>query len=150
LLTPASTRFRRAASACLGAVPLLLLAGCGLGTKLEYAEVEGTVTLGGKSLSGVNVTFYPDSEGAEQLPYATGKTDDAGRYTLTLQSGKPGALVGKNRVVVSWPAPERRDDQPRPPPPGPAIPVRYTVVTETPLVVEVEPGGRQTIDLPLN
>ena len=147
MLTPAATRFRRA-SACLGSVPLLLLAGCGLGTKLEYAEVEGTVTLGGKTLSGVYVTFYPDSEGTEQLPYATGKTDGTGRYSLALQSGKPGALVGKNRVVVNWPAPERRDDQPRPQP-SPAIPVQYTVATETPLIVEVKPGGRQTIDLPL-
>jgi hypothetical protein len=116
---------------------------------LEYAEVEGTVTLGGKTLSGVNVTFYPDSAGVEQLPYATGKTDGTGRYSLTLQSGKPGALVGKNRVVVNRPTPERRDDQPRPPPPSPAIPVQYTVATETPLIVEVKPGGRQTIDLPL-
>jgi hypothetical protein len=122
------------------------VAGCG--PKLDYAEVEGTVTLGGKPLAGAEVTFYPDSEGAEQLPYATGKTDGAGKYSLTLQGGKPGALVGKNRAVVNWPRPERRDDQP-PPPPGPEIPVLYTVAGETPLIVEVKPGGRQTIDLPL-
>jgi hypothetical protein len=128
-------------------VPSLFLAGCG--TKAEYAEVDGTVTLGAKPLAGVEVLFFPDSEGAEQLPYATGKTDDTGRYTLTLQSGKPGALVGKNRVVVHWPRPPRNDDQPPPPPPGPEIPIKYTVATETPLIVEVKPGGRQTIDLPL-
>jgi hypothetical protein len=126
---------------------LLALSGCSSGPKLEYAEVEGTVTLGGKPLSGVEVTFYPDYEGGKQLPYATGKTDSSGKYTLNLQSGKPGALVGKNRVVVNWPLPERRDDQKRPPPPGPMIPVLYTVAGDTPLRMEVKSGDRQIIDL---
>jgi hypothetical protein len=116
---------------------------------LEYAEVEGKVTLGGKPLSGVEVTFYPDNDEPKQLPYATGKTDAAGSYTLTLANGKPGALAGKNRVVVNWPLPERGDGQHRPPPPGPTIPVPYTVVSDTPLRLEVKPGGRQTIDLNL-
>jgi hypothetical protein len=126
---------------------LLLAAGCG--TKREFAEVEGTVTLEGKTLTGVEVMFVPDSEEAEQLPFATAKSDDAGRYTLTLHNGKPGALVGRSRVVVFWPRPPRNGDQPPPPPPGPEIPLPYTAVTETPLIVEVKPGGRQTIDLPL-
>jgi len=146
---PARTRFRRTAIGFLGAVLLLALAGCGAQTKWEYAEVEGKVTLGGKELSGVIVVFYPDNEEAKQLPYATGTTDTSGKYTLTLQSGKPGALVGMNRVVVHWPLPERRDDQTRPPPPSAAIPVPYTVVSDTPLRFEVKAGGRQTIDLNL-
>jgi hypothetical protein len=131
------------------AAALLALAGCG-GPKFNYAEVEGKVTLGGQPLSGVVVTFYPDSEGKEQLPYARGTTDAAGAYALATMDGKPGALVGKNRVVVNWPLRERRDDKgPPPPPPGPPIPIAYTVATETPLVVEVKAGPRQTIDLPL-
>jgi hypothetical protein len=144
---PAHTRRRAGAAGCFGAVVLLALAGCS--PPLKYAEVEGKVTLGGKSLAGVKVTFYPDTEGAEQLPYSSGMTDGKGLYTLSLQDGKPGAMVGKHRVVVNWPLPERRDDGTRPPPPGPPIPVEYTVAGDTKLIVEVKEGGRQTIDLPL-
>jgi hypothetical protein len=115
---------------------------------LEYAEVEGKVTLGKKPLSGVRVTFYPDSEEAG-LPFATGTTDSSGVYSLTSKGGKPGALVGKNRVVVNWPMQERRRDMPPPPPLGPPIPLEYTVADQTPIVVEVKDGGRQTIDLNL-
>jgi hypothetical protein len=139
---PACTRI--ATAGCLAAV-LLTLAGCG-SRRLAYAEVEGKVTLGGKPLPGVKVTFYPDSEEAEQLPYSTGTTDPSGAYVLTLKDGKQGALVGKNKVVVNWPVPERRGG----PPPAPPIPLQYTVFDQTPLVFEVKEGGRQTIDLNLN
>jgi hypothetical protein len=142
---------RRAAAGWLWAILLLTAAGCGPKAKTDFAEVEGKVTLGGKPLSGVKVTFYPDSEAPEQLPYATGSTDAAGVYTLTAVTGRPGALVGKNRVVVNWPPRERSDDPNRPPspPPGPAIPVQYTVAGQTTLIVEVKAGPKQTIDLPL-
>ena len=144
----ALTSLRRAAGR-LAAVVLPALAGCG--PTFQYAEVEGTVTLDGRPLSGVKVVFYPEAEGPEQLPYATGVTDDGGVYRLTAVTGKPGALVGKNLVVVAWP-PQGRSadpDQPPPPPPSPPIPLPYTVADETPLHFEVKPGPRQTIDLPL-
>jgi hypothetical protein len=130
---------------------LLALAGCSRTPDFDYAEVEGKVTLGGKPLPGVAVTFYPDVQGREQPPYATGSTDSGGAYTLTALTGKPGAVVGKNRVVVQWPQRERSaDPNKRPPlPKGPSIPVMYTVAAETPLIVEVKAGARQTIDLPL-
>ena len=141
----ASTRGRRAAAGCL-AVALLALAGCG--PTLTHAEVEGKVTLAGKPLSGVIVTFYPVSEGTRQLPYSTGKTDDTGAYTLETVDGGPGALVGKHRVVVNWP-PRERGAQPVKRPPALRIPLEYTVAADTPLLVEVKPGGRQSIDLHL-
>jgi hypothetical protein len=119
--------------------------GCGSG-KLEYGEVEGKVTLDKKPLVGVKVAFYPDSDSNEQLPYATGLTDASGMYTLALRDGKPGALVGKNRVVVNWPPGDRGSPEPVPAPP--AIPVRFTVADQSPLVVEVK-EGKQTINLEL-
>ena len=96
--------------------------------------------------------FFPISVGKEQLPFASGITDAAGKYTLMHQGAKPGALVGPSRAVISWPS---RDllgvgrDRPAPSPPGPPIPMHYTVAGETPLIVEVKAGGLQTIDLPL-
>jgi hypothetical protein len=147
---PARTSAPRAAGR-LGAFALFALAGCGPSVKIDYAEVEGKVTLDGAPLSGAKVTFYPDSEGPEQLPYATGMTDASGAYTLTAVTGKPGAMVGRNRAVVNWPPRERGGpDDPPPPPPGPPIPVPYTVAGDTPLLVEVKAGPRQTIDLPLH
>jgi hypothetical protein len=131
------------------AAAALLAAGCG--PQYKYAEVGGTVTLDGAPLAGVRVWFYPESEGREQPPYATATTDASGAYKLTAETGKPGALVGQNRVVVNWPLPERPGpDQPPPPPPGPPIPIPYTQAADTPLVVEVKAGPPQTIDLPLH
>jgi hypothetical protein len=142
---PSSTDAAWAAAGCLGAATLLAAVGCAA-PELPSAEVQGKVTAGNKPLPGVTVIFYPDSEGA-QLPVSTATTNAAGEYALTMPNGKPGAVVGKHRVVVSWPAPERDLDKPPPPPPTPRIPVEYTVASQTPLVVEVKEGERQTINL---
>ena len=141
----ANIRLRQALASGRGLLVLLAVGGC---RKHHYTEVEGKVTLNGKPLSGVKVTFYPESEGDRQLPYAFGTTDAAGMYTLTLSDGKPGALQGPNRVVVKRPLAERQDVSAGPPP-EPSIPLQYTVVIETPLIFEVMPGARQTIDLEL-
>ena len=127
------------------------LSGCS-GPKLEYAEVEGKVTLNGAPLVGAMIRFYPVSDGAKQAPYAVGLTDADGIYVLTHHDNQPGAVVGKSRVVVSWPS---RDLQSavaagRPAgPPGPPIPLPYTTAADTPLLFEVQAGPRQMIDLRL-
>src|SRR5262249_14120625 len=132
-----------------GLTVVLAAAGCG-GPK-TVPEVSGTVTMGGQPLVGVVVTYYPVTEGRDGLPYAKGTTDGAGHYTLTLPDGKPGAVVGQSRVVVNWPPRDRSDapDKQAKRPAQPFIPVRYTVVTETPLNFEVKAGGVQVIDLVL-
>jgi len=130
---------------------VLQFIGCA-GSQPEFGEVRGKVTLAGKPLSGVMVTFYPDGEGASGGQFARGKTDSAGNYTLATQTGQQGAVVGKNRVVVNWPTPDRPADWEKgatPKPQGPAIPIKYTTVIDTPLIVEVKAGGPQAIDLSL-
>jgi hypothetical protein len=114
---------------------------------VEYADVRGKVTLGGVPLSGVQVTFYPDVDARDAPPYSQGTTDLAGVYTLAGPDGKLGAVVGKHRVVVNWPLQERGGDRFKVL--GPPIPVRYTIASETPLIIEVKAGGPHTIDLPL-
>jgi hypothetical protein len=126
-------------------VLLLALTGCAR-SRWTSAEVEGKVLLGQMPLSGVKVVFYPESAGSEQLPYAAGLTDESGAYALTLPNGKAGAVVGKNRVVINYPVPERHAQAA---PPSPTIPLRYTVA-ETALVVEVKDGERQVINLNLD
>jgi len=130
----------------VGLVVCMLLSGCG--QRFEYAEVSGKVSMGGHALAGVFVTFFPDDDGPEQLPYSMGTTDANGIYKLTTTTGKPGALVGTHRVVVNWPSRDRRE--PNTPEPSPPIPVPYTVATDTPLKVEVKAGPPQAIDLTLN
>jgi hypothetical protein len=130
----------------LVAAGMLLLASCG--PTLEFGEVDGEVTLDGKPLIGAIVRFYPISDQRNQLPFATGTTDRKGRYSLARDDGKPGALVGQNRVVVKWPSRDmRKEGEPSGPPPE--IPVDYTVVTKSPLNYEVK-SGTQTINLRLS
>jgi hypothetical protein len=129
---------------------LLAVSGCG-GPKLEFAEVDGRVTLYGKPLTGVMVRFYPIDGGREQLPSASALTDAGGVYNLR-HSDQPGALVGRSRAVVSWPSRDLLDAGRGGSArliPDPPIPLRYTVAGETPLIVDVKAGGRQTINLSL-
>jgi hypothetical protein len=127
---------------------VLLLGGCS--HQLEFGEVKGRVTLNDKALAGVIVTFYPDTTGNEAVPFARGKTDAAGNYTLATSDRQPGAVAGKHRVVVNWPLADRGENWEKPPrAPGPAIPFKYTVAADTPLIFEVKAGGPQTIDLVL-
>jgi hypothetical protein len=131
--------------------PALLLAalvGCG-GPTIEYAEVEGKVTMNKKPLAGVNVRFYPIRPEKEQLPYSTGITDSGGKYSLTHDGDKPGAVVGESKVVVSWPSRDIRAATGSPAPTA-TIPLRYTVVTDSPIAVVVKVGDRQTVDLALS
>ena len=146
---PIATSMRVGAVA--GAV-LLILAAAGCSGPKMAPEVSGTVTMGGQPLAGVIVTYYPITEDRDGLPFAKGTTDAAGHYILTLPDGKPGATVGKSRVVVNWP-PRERSDTPDTQPKRlaqPFIPLRYTVASETPLIYEVKAGASQVIDLALD
>lgn len=143
--------FRRGSVPGLAGLVLALAAGCS-GPRQEFAEVEGKVTLNGRPLAGAIVRFYPITEQKEQPPYASGITDAAGYYTLTHEGDEPGALVGRNCVVVYWPSRdlrESRGDGPPLPTPSRPIPIRYTVANDTPLTFEVKAGDRQTMDLKL-
>src|ERR1019366_5062373 len=136
----ASTNWAGTAAGLLGSAALLMVVGCG--RSRDYAQVEGKVTMAGRPLAGVRVWFYPEAEGVEQPPIATGTTDASGVYTLTAETGKPGALVGKNRVVVNWPLPERDPSKPPPRLLGPPIPLPYTQAVDTPLSFVVKSGPK--------
>jgi hypothetical protein len=137
---------------CFLMIAAVLLAATGCGSKHEFTEVSGRVTMKKKPIVGVFVQFYPLSDPRVQLPTAIAKTDANGYYSLTHDGGQPGALVGLNRVVVYWPSRDQRgegrDGKPLPPP-SPAIPVHYTVATESKLECDVKPGGPQTFDIAL-
>jgi hypothetical protein len=145
--TDAARRMRGSSALALALAGMI---GCG-GPKIEYAEVEGKVTVNKKPVAGAIVRFYPIRPEKEQFPYSTGTTDGLGNYSLTHDGDKPGAVVGESKVVVSWASRDIRAAMGSPAPTL-TIPLKYTVVTESPLIVTVNPmkeGSRQTINLKL-
>lgn len=100
MMTP-TNRLLRMVCVLLG---LLLVAGCG-GPDYELAPVSGRVTLDGKPIADVVVTFQPvasDRDNPNPGPGSTAKTDAQGRFTLrTIQPDEPGAVVGQHVVRLT-------------------------------------------------
>jgi hypothetical protein len=116
-----------AAVACCG---LLLLAGCSSDPWGKRVTVQGKITLAdGKPVPGGLVTFVPMVEGpiASRPPTADGMIGEDGSYTLGTK-GKPGAHLGKYRVVLSPGVDKQAWSQ---------VPRQYTR-KRSPLEVEVE------------
>jgi hypothetical protein len=141
----------RQALARLAPAAVLLAAGCGPSVKFNE-QVEGTVTLDGAPLPQVMVQFVPDVTGPSDAPTASGYTDENGHFKLTHDGDRPGAAVGKYRVVVLQGRGGRASDDPDapvlPPPPGPRLPPQYAVAAQTPLRQGVT-AAQHTYDLPL-
>jgi hypothetical protein len=83
-------------------VPVLLLVvslGCDQSGSVPLGTVKGQVTLDGKPMPNVSVTFIPAGEqgGATSM----GRTDASGNYELIYVDGKKGALIGKHKVSVT-------------------------------------------------
>lgn len=132
---------------------LLSLSGCGgPSDQPELGQVQGTITLDGKPLSGIAVVFQPDNGRP-----ARGFTDAEGKYELTYIRKTRGTKIGPNRVEI---APSEEADDPaeveadpdslevkRPVKSGkPVIPARYN--TQSELKADVKPG-RNTFDFEL-
>lgn len=88
------------------AVTLLLLlvtTGCSQ-SEPAVVKVSGVVTSEGVPLTDANVMFVPRSGRDEQrrvIPIAFGRTDDSGRYELSLPGGVSGARTGVHLVMIS-------------------------------------------------
>src|SRR5262245_45066205 len=77
----------------------LLLASCSGRPRL--AEVSGTVKMDGKRLANVKVDFHPDPDRGSTGPGSSGTTDAGGNFTLTCSDGRPGAVVGNHRIILT-------------------------------------------------
>src|SRR5947207_276668 len=136
----------------LGLLSLLLTAGCG--SKLNYNhQVEGIALFDGAPLAGALVQFIPDVEDGGTALSSSGVTDAKGHYRLTYGKDKPGAVLGKHRVVIlqgrAGSGREDRDDQSgRASLSGKPIPPMYASAAQTPLKVEITPD-KHTYDLTL-
>ena len=115
----------------------------------DFAPVEGVVRINGRPERGLWVRYSPDAEKGNGLPaFATGKTDEQGKYTLKYEyRGKEGAgaPVGWHRVslIDSKVGLTPQGQAPKPS----SVPYEYGSVSTTPLIIEVKAGELQTIDL---
>ena len=134
----------------------LALAGCNRGP--QFAEVTGVVRIkGGQPMANVMVEFLPDSFAGTDGPRSLGVSDEQGRFRLALDDQRPGAVVGKHRVLLrdARPlfsvhlSPKKRDDELERNKNNPAfksrIPARYSDLAQA-MQVEVK-AGSQEIDL---
>jgi hypothetical protein len=77
----------------------LLVAGCGSG--LDTAPVSGIITKDGQPLANVSVTFTPQTTDGTS-PASNGRTDESGRYTLSVTvTEDPGAVLGSHIVRIA-------------------------------------------------
>ncbi|MDZ4687529.1 MAG: carboxypeptidase-like regulatory domain-containing protein [Planctomycetaceae bacterium] len=103
----------------IGCLTAPLAIGCGGGSSgdMNYAGVNGVVTLDGKPVGGATVAFAPKGKGSMSM----GLTDAGGRFELKSATGKTGAAVGDHDVTVSLsmtvggPAVESKADDLAPP-----------------------------------
>src|SRR6476620_6903993 len=83
---------------------IVMLLSCRREKGPDFVPVEGVVRVNGKPDRGLLVRLSPDAEkGNGQPAFATGKTDEQGKYTLKYEyRGKEGigAPVGWHRVTI--------------------------------------------------
>ena len=80
----------------LAAIGFSTLCGCGGSDLPELGYVEGTVTLDGKPLPNVVLTYQPN-----KARPSYGRTDENGWYELTYTDDNPGAVLGTHNVRIS-------------------------------------------------
>ena len=114
------------------AVTLLFFTGCsGANDLLPTTKVDGSVSFQGIALESGTVTFFPIAGGK----HAIGLIAKEGVFNLSTYETGDGAILGKHKVVinVSYQMPDGK--------PAPdsvlRIPVKYTKLETTPLIVEV-------------
>jgi hypothetical protein len=129
---------------------LTAAAGCSKG--VPVAEVNGVIKMDGKPMPFVKIMFMPDPGKKTLGPISSGVSDDQGRFKLTCEDEREGAVIGWHKVVVfegppnlnRTPRTGRRDDDevvkkaPKAKAKGPHVPDRYTSSGKTPLSQEVK------------
>jgi len=135
---------------------VLAAGGCDSGPRV--AEVSGVLRVkGGRPLDSVMVEFLPDPGAGAAGPRSTGMTDAEGRFRLVMDDQRPGAVVGRHRVLVRdykmfgpvrKPARQREDELERNqnnPVFKSRVPVHYADPAGTPLHVDVKAGPQEIV-----
>lgn len=126
----------------LMACGLTVVAG-GCGPRRELVPVHGRVLLDGEPLAFGGVSFQSQSGQP-----ATARIEPDGTFVLAVVGAGPGAVGGRNQVLVTCYEGQRQSaaDRDREPSLGKLlIPDRYTAYETSGLVIDVQPG----MDLPV-
>lgn len=132
------------------AAPLILMiGGCGGASDRDGPKtvpVQGTITLEGQPLADASVTFLlADNSGS-----TVGRTDSAGRYSLTTFEQGDGAIPGEYGVqVVKYEEPPDEVADGETPPLKSLIPEKYASVARSGLKATVADGADNTFDFDL-
>ena len=120
---------------------LVFLIGCSSGASdnPDLGTVEGTVTIDGKKMKNVFVSFAPDGDGRP----SNGVTDEDGAYRLVYSTTEMGAKVGAHTVKISSYNDADPNDMDAQMATTEVVPEKYLDVEKT---VEVT-AGSNTIDL---
>lgn len=100
---------RRRVLCVLGACllsPTALVAGCGHGVHHDLAPVSGRVSVHGKPLAQIGVSFQPVAAPGSRGDAGVGSygiTDSNGHFEMRTLDGKLGAVVGKHVIRLSVP-----------------------------------------------
>jgi hypothetical protein len=138
------TRLVRAIALAVGLA--LLLSGCGGGPTVT--EVEGTITgPDGKPMPDVLVQFNPDANTKSKVLASSAVSDTNGRYALTCDNGKPGAVLGPHKIVLIDNALGNEEEPDAKKGQSPVkrknrVPQVYLSPVSTPLQTVVEPGKK--------
>jgi hypothetical protein len=127
-------------AAVLGVVALAALSGCSNTGSVELAPAQGVVTINGQPAANVMVQFLPQVKKGELGPTSSGVSGQKGEFELVTQDGKPGAMVGACKVLLTD-MEEERPAQGQTAVKRPRIPSDYTTVNPRTIEVEVKPGG---------
>lgn len=123
----------------VNAMILGLCLGCGRNSGPELGTVSGTVTLDGKPLPRVNITFVPE---AEKGSPSYGGTDADGKYNLLFTQDRAGAMLGKHRVEIQTREPET-DDSGKPIGPAETVQLPKKYLQPGALTAEVKAGANE-------
>jgi hypothetical protein len=115
------------------------IAGCSSSDAPKTAPARGTITINGKPLANVGVTFLPEGTG----PIASANTNEQGEFNLRTVNPGDGAPIGMHRVVVG-----AAEEGPRKPG-APAIPPKYGRLESTDLSAEVKAGEKNVFSFDL-
>ncbi len=124
----------------LSCVTCLCVLGCGAGGP-PTAKVSGVITLDGKPLPDIRVTFQPDNKSEEMQGMGSyGLTDANGNFELKLSDSQaPGAVVGGHTVILA----DKKAEDPGDSDAGAAPKVKSRIpakLIKAPLHYEVQPG----------
>jgi hypothetical protein len=113
----------------------LLLAGCS-GSAVRLVPVHGRATVNKKAVAGLTIQLVPDAAKGTHAPSGGGQTDEDGRFVITTPPHGEGAVPGHYKVTVSSYT-------------GRGVPRSYADPRQTPLRIEVPPGGLENWELKL-